>query len=201
MRRGAWFVATVLVGALVGWGIAWWGSPRVPGQSSAEAGFARDMQTHHAQAVELSILVRDRTEDAALQTLALDIMTGQQHQIGQMAGWLAAWGLDQTGTAEPMGWMRFTPHGSHADPDAPGVMPGMATPQQVAQLAAANGAEAERLFLRLMIEHHRGGVAMAEAILHTDQPEVRVLARAVVGAQAAEIAVMEGLLSQRATSP
>src|SRR5919199_3686100 len=33
-----------------------------PADSSAEAGFARDMVVHHAQAVQMAEIVRDRTE-------------------------------------------------------------------------------------------------------------------------------------------
>lgn len=160
-----------------------------------DAGFARDMQTHHRQAVEMAFLVRDRSTDPEMRTLAYDIITTQQQQAGQMFGWLVQWDLPQTGPREPMAWVGGD-HAAHSA--AGGVMPGMATPAQLDELRAASGVEAERIFLRLMIAHHRGGVEMADAALaeaRTD--EVRTLARAIAGSQTSEITLMERLLRER----
>lgn len=169
-----------------------------PGEGSAEAGFARDMQAHHAQAVEMALLVRERSADPQLRQVALDIELTQQNQIGQMHGWLSVWGLPLAGTQEPMAWMSDHGHGTTADPDGVPRMPGLATDEQMAELEAAAGVDAERLFLELMIPHHRGGVDMARAVLdRTDQPEVRRLAQAMVDAQTAEIVVLEALLAER----
>lgn len=161
--------------------------------TGADAGFARDMQTHHHQAVEMAFLVRDRTEDPEVRTLAFDIATSQQQQAGQMYGWLVQWDLPQTGPREPMAWAGGE-HGHAED----GTMPGMATDQQLDQLRAAEGVEAERIFLELMTEHHRGGVVMAQAALaeaRTD--EVLGLAGAIERAQATEIELMESMLRAR----
>ncbi|MGG5258854.1 DUF305 domain-containing protein [Phycicoccus avicenniae] len=161
----------------------------------ADAGFARDMQTHHLQAVEMAMIIRDRSTDESVRTLAYDIATSQQQQAGQMYGWLVQWGLPQTGQRPPMAWVGGE-HGEHAATGKP--MPGMATPAQLDELRGATGVEAERIFLRLMIAHHKGGVEMADAALadaRTD--EVRTLARAISRAQTAEITLMEGMLRER----
>lgn len=165
--------------------------PATPAEGSAEVGFARDMQAHHAQAVEMALLAYDRTSDDHLRQVALDIVLTQQQQQGQMYGWLAVWGLPQAGTAAPMSWA------SGHDHDAPdGVMPGMATAEDLAALRAAEGVEADRLFVELMIAHHVGGVEMARAALDlAEHPAVRRLAQAVVDSQTAEIAVLEALLA------
>src|SRR5262245_49801394 len=99
--------------------------PRDPGDNSAEAGFARDMSTHHAQAVEMAGIVHDRTNDDDLKVLTTDIILGQQDQIGQMEGWLNLWGLSQTGTEPAMAWMGHPVEGR---------MPGMASPEELASL-------------------------------------------------------------------
>lgn len=182
-----------------------------PSTTSAEAGFARDMQTHHLQAVQLSALVRERSDDAAIRLLAFDIATTQQQQAGQMYGWLTVWGLPQASPEPEMTWMTRPTlegvaghdHGSSgAGPDAAHVpgepMPGFATAEQLDELRAADGVEAERIFLELMIEHHVGGVDMAEAVL--DRSEHRVVtgfATAMIKAQLSEIVYMEGLLAAR----
>jgi uncharacterized protein (DUF305 family) len=76
-----------------------------PTEDSAEAGFARDMMVHHAQAVQMAEIVRDKTESEEIRTMAADIALTQQAQIGQMQGWLAVWGLPATGREPAMTWM------------------------------------------------------------------------------------------------
>lgn len=165
----------------------------VPADGSADVGFARDMQAHHGQAVEMSVLVRERSEDAELRQVALDIELTQQNQIGQMLGWLSVWGLPVTGAEPPMAWMSD----GHAGVSEAVAMPGMATAEEITRLTAAAGSEADRLFLELMIRHHVGGVDMARAALErAERPEVLRLAQATVDAQTAEIVVLEELLDE-----
>lgn len=192
-------VAVALVALLVGvvgtlWVVHVRDSP--PSDFGADAGFSRDMQTHHAQAVEMALLVRDRSTDEELRTVAYDILTSQQQQAGQMYGWLVQWGLDQTGSREPMAWVGGGHADAHTRPD--GSMPGMATRAQLDELRAADGVEAERIFLRLMIDHHEGGVAMAEAaVAEARTTEVRTLATAIASAQASEITLLQRMLDDR----
>ena len=192
-------LAVTTVAALVVGGLVTFLVMRAVDQTSvldtgADAGFARDMQTHHHQAVEMAFLVRDRSEDPEVRTLAFDIITSQQQQAGQMYGWLVQWDLPQTGPRQPMAWVG----GDHGGHGADGPMPGMATDEQLDELRSAQGVEAERIFLQLMIDHHRGGVEMARAALadaRTD--EVLTLAGAIERAQATEIELMESMLAER----
>ena len=177
----------------------------LPGSTSAEAGFARDMQVHHIQGVEMAMIIRDRTEDEGVRLLAYDIATTQAHQAGQLYGWLIQWGLRQAGSEPPMTWMMGS-DSSGGGIDHPGhamamgaLMPGMATPTQMAALSAASGLEAERLFLSLMITHHEGALDMADAVLdRTANPSVRTFADAVLLSQASEIDLMSRMLAERA---
>jgi uncharacterized protein (DUF305 family) len=160
-----------------------------PADDSAEAGFARDMMVHHAQAVEMAEIVRDKTESQEIRTLAADIALTQQAQIGQMQGWLQVWDLPPTATEPAMSWMG-EPH--------EGRMPGMASPEEINDLQQASPEEAEVLFLQLMIPHHEAAVPMAEAVLEkTDRKEVERLAGSIVASQQAEIELMRGLLQRR----
>lgn len=102
-----------------GWLLAGAGRPPVPTGTSAEAGFARDMAVHHAQAVDLSWTVRDATTDPAVRFLAYDIASTQQAQIGMMSGWLSDWGLTASGSRPRMAWMGAT-SGSDAAPQGTG---------------------------------------------------------------------------------
>lgn len=160
-----------------------------PADDSAEAGFARDMMVHHAQAVQMAEIVRDKTESQEIRTLAADIALTQQAQIGQMQGWLQVWDLPPTATEPAMSWMG-EPH--------EGRMPGMASPEEINDLQQASPEEAEVLFLQLMIPHHEAAVPMAEAVLEeTDRKEVERLAGSIVASQQAEIELMRGLLQRR----
>ncbi len=196
-QRGGRILVAALVAVLVaGAGGYWAGRARAvsvtPGASSAEAGFARDMQVHHIQGVELAMLVRDRTDDPDMKRMAYDVATTQGHQAGQLYGWLAAWGLNQLGREPPMAWMGHTGHGMNA------LMPGMATPAQMTELSTASGVSAERIFLTLMITHHRGALDMSTAVLErSEQPVVRAFARAVLISQQSEIDLMTKMLQER----
>ncbi|WP_427006644.1 DUF305 domain-containing protein [Pseudarthrobacter sp. H2] len=152
----------------------------------------------------MSMLIRDRTDDPDIRRLAYDIARSQQQQAGQMFGWLSVWGLPQASTAPAMAWMTdggHAAHGSGADASTPTtetLMPGMATPAELAALEASTGAAAERLYLELMIRHHQAGVAMARAVLdRTENVAVTSLARSVVTAQQSEADYMFELLTAR----
>ncbi|MDQ3779610.1 MAG: DUF305 domain-containing protein [Chloroflexota bacterium] len=171
------------VGFFIGQMTASW-----PDEDSAEAGFARDMATHHEQAVEMALLVTDRSTNPRMLGLARDIAFTQQHQIGQMRGWLDQWGLPASGLNDPMTWMGHPTNG---------LMPGMATEDELAALQEAIGPEAERLFLTLMIRHHEGALPMALAIRDRSENEaVRRLARSIQTSQQAEVELMRSLLDQ-----
>lgn len=177
-----------------------------PSNTSAEAGFARDMQTHHNQAVEMSLIVRDLTDDPAVRLLAYDIATSQAQQSGQMNGWLTVWNLPQTSPEPSMTWMSrpalsgvshegMSGMGDDSSHTPGGPMPGMATAEQLASLKAATGTDAERIYLQLMIAHHLGGVEMADAaLLRSNERVVRSLASSIVKAQTSEIGYMQELL-------
>lgn len=175
------------------------GDRNTPSEISVDAGFARDMGVHLSQAVQMSELVRDRTDDPEVGNLALDIMLTRQQQAGQMFAWLELWGLDQSSSTPEMAWM--TIHSGHGAPEPaaePGLMPGMATQDQLDQLAGASGRDAERLYLQLMIPHHEAGLAMAEfAADEADNDTVQHLAQTIVDAQNAELAVLRDLLTAR----
>ena len=195
-RRAGPIVLAALIAALAaGAGAYWWGSvaaAATPGPTSPEAGFARDMQVHHIQGVELALVVRDRTGDPDMRRMAYDMATTQGHQAGQLYGWLAAWGLRQLGSQPPMTWMGHGEHGMNA------LMPGMATPEQMAGLSAASGVEAERTFLTLMITHHRGALEMSEAVIaRSEHPAVVAFASGVLASQRSEIDLMTRMLKDR----
>ncbi len=169
----------------------------LPSTSSVDAGFARDMATHHQQAVTMAGYVRDNPSKEDVANVAYDIETSQSIELGQMTGWLDTWGVSRT-SGTPMTWM----HGMHMHLSADGLMPGMATPAQLNTLLNSHGKKMDVLFLQLMIRHHQGGVAMAQyAAQHATEDYVRTLAGHMVVNQTKEIVQMEQMLRQLGGTP
>jgi uncharacterized protein (DUF305 family) len=188
-----WLTLAVVVGLLLGFAAGLLAPTLTrPGDDSPEAGFARDMSTHHAQAVEMSVLAQEKATDPRVRSLAVDIALTQQAQIGMMQTWLREWKLEPNGSQPRMAWM---PGGEHMVEN--GLMPGMATDAEREQLRTATGREFDVLFLELMNKHHIGGIHMAEGVLDlTDDPEVRRLAQSMVNGQKKETTLIQDLLSE-----
>ncbi|GAB3935812.1 DUF305 domain-containing protein [Micromonospora vulcania] len=110
--------------------------------------FVRMMIPHHAQALEMARLAPDRAADPDIRALADRIQASQGPEMGLMRGWLQTRGLP----AEVQGH-------DH------GAMRGMQSPEAMRQLAAARGADFDRLFVRMMTEHHRGAIELATNLL------------------------------------
>jgi uncharacterized protein (DUF305 family) len=119
-------------------------------------------------------------------------------------GWLQQWGLGQASAWPRMAWMADAPgmQGMPHASDGHLLMPGMASPAELEQLNAAMGADAEVLFLQLMIRHHEGGVHMARAVIRLSKREdVVTTARSIDETQTAEIAAMTSMLAERGSKP
>lgn len=192
-------ILALLAAAITGHAVA---PTAAPAETSADAGFARDMTAHHAQAVQMAEIIRTRTGSAAIRTIATDVSLTQTAQMGIMQGWLSAWGLPYGSTAPRMAWMsddqdHMAGMTTHAPALVPGsaAMPGMAEPADIRRLQTLPVTDADRLFLQLMIAHHRGGIEMAEAGEElASRSEVQQLASRIVSSQRAEINQMQTLL-------
>jgi len=187
VTRTRWLLIGVAILALLGGGaVLARALGGTPGDDSVEAGFLRDMSLHHSQAVQMALIIRDRTEDEQLRSFATDIMLTQQSEIGMMDGWMRAWDISLSSGEPAMAWM---------DHPVEGLMTGMATNDEIEQLRTLPVTEAEVLFLQLMIRHHQGGVEMAQGYLDRGgQDEVTTFAKTVVRLQNAEIATMNQML-------
>jgi uncharacterized protein (DUF305 family) len=116
----------------------------------ADIKFMQGMIGHHAQAVEMVALIKDRTANPIMNNLGLRIQVSQDDEMNMMRTWLR-----ERGQAIP---------GPHAHHEPGGFMPGMLTSEEMAQLAAAKGVEFDRLFLQGMIKHHAGAITMVEEL-------------------------------------
>lgn len=183
-------------------------SQQVPEASSVDVGFAQDMTVHHRQAVQMAN-IEVSSSDPAVASLAFDISSTQQVQIGQMQGWLSLWGYPLLPSAGYMGWMADArTKGDHGAPTADRsaatvtTMPGMATSGELTHLRQATGPAKDVLFLQLMLRHHDGGAAMLDhAAQHAQKPAVRAFATQLAASQRAEALTMSGLLTERGAQP
>jgi uncharacterized protein (DUF305 family) len=102
-----------------------------------------------------------------------------------------------------MSWMSGAGGGhSGHEADASGLMPGMATEEELTTLRSLDGTAFDVEFLRLMMRHHQGGLEMAEyAVEHAETPVVRTLAQAIAESQTAETTLMADMLAARGGTP
>jgi len=166
----------------------------LPPKSHAEAEFMRGMIMHHAQAVEMTALMASRTENKDLRSLGARISSSQTDEIKFMRRWLTARG-EPTSMAMP--GMPDMDHSGHPLP----LMPGMLTPEQMAALRQAKGAEFDRLFLTGMIQHHNGALIMVKDLFDTagagQDAEVFDFANDADNTQRAEIRIMQSMLEKK----
>lgn len=177
--------------------------------------FMQHMIVHHAQAVEMVALLDTRGASPVVQALGRRIALSQEAEMALMREWLTVRGqpLEMSG----MGSGDHAAHGAHAGHDMAGhdmaghdmaghamaddrpLMPGMLSPAQMRTLAAASGAEFDRLFLEGMIQHHRGALDMVDELMSqpdsANDPVLSGFAASVVADQSAEILRMQSVLS------
>lgn len=175
-------------------------SASAPGEhNEADVAFVQGMIPHHRQAVEMAELAASRSENPEVLDLAARIGGGQQPEIDTMVGMLREWGAE----IPAEGGMAGMDHGGMGDMGGDmggmghGGMSGMMTPEQMQGLEQASGSAFDRMFLQMMIEHHRGATEMAQTELQDGaDPEAQALAQKIIDTQESEIAEMETLLQQ-----
>jgi uncharacterized protein (DUF305 family) len=124
----------------------------------ADIDFVTGMIAHHAQAVLMAGWAPDRAEDPSVKTLCARIINAQTDEINLMQNWLRE--RHQTVPApDPYGMKMDTGGAEHEM-----LMPGMLTRAELDSLQAAKGYDFDRLFLRDMIRHHQGAVAMVQTL-------------------------------------
>jgi uncharacterized protein (DUF305 family) len=179
-------------------------APRKP--SEADVKFMQGMIMHHGQAVEMTDLLRTRSQDKEVQALGKRISISQTDEMRFMKQWLTDRGLplSEHGSMDVAGMdmagmdMAGMDHTDHM---AMPMMPGMLTPAQMKALAAASGAAFDHLFLTGMIQHHTGALIMVKDLFATQgagqDPQLFDFASDVDNTQQAEIDIMRHLLKEK----
>ena len=164
--------------------------------SDDDVRFMQGMILHHFQAVQMAALVEDRTSNSSLVEIAGRIDISQEDEIAFMQSWLRERGED---TPDPANDPHAMHRGGHHN------MSGMATPEQMENLAVASATSFDALFLELMIAHHEGAVDMVDHLLSQRgsayDPVLFDFVNDVRGEQRAEIRRMNALLSGLSEDP
>jgi uncharacterized protein (DUF305 family) len=160
-----------------------------PRYSEADVRFMHGMIPHHAQAIEMALLVPERTENELIHLLARRIDISQRDEIRLMERWLKNRGEALSG--EEL-------HQNHGGDDT--LMPGMLTSKEMANLATATGSKFDRMFLEFMVRHHEGALIMVAELFSSvgggQETEVHRFASDVDADQDMEIQRMTNILNE-----
>ena len=180
--------------------------------SQDDVRFMQDMIPHHSQAVEMVALIEGRSNNEDVIDIGGRIDAAQADEIAFMKDWLRERGEDLPSehahhmghdmggahAGHDMGSMKAMTHMSHADM-------GMATPEQMAELATLSGTAFDRMFLTLMTRHHEGAVDMVEDLLSQPgsayDPVLYEFVNDITNDQTAEIERMNGILEDLSEDP
>ena len=162
------------------------------GYTDGDIKFMQGMISHHAQALEMTALLETRTEREVMRQLGQRIQISQEDEIAMMQEWLR----DRGQTVPTVD----THHDAEWTP-----MPGMLTDGEMGQLEAASGMDFDRLFLQLMITHHRGALNMVENLLDqagaAQDSQLFDFTSDVESDQSMEIDRMDDMLAELSTDP
>ena len=165
--------------------------------NQADVTFVTRMLPHHEQAVELADLALELSENQEVLDLAERVKAAQDPEIDTLNQWLDGWGPAATAApapapapapADPAAPAPPADPAAPAVPAAPASPDGMLTTEQMDTLANSRGDQFDQLWIQMMIEHHQGAVALADAVLQSgENPEVKHLAQNTKRAQTAQV--------------
>ncbi len=176
---------TVIAAVLVTLALSACGGHEAATGRAGDIAFAQNMIPHHEQALEMSALALAAEASPEVTALAREIQAAQDPEIVLMRAWLRDWDAEEL------------PHSGgpgEESVDHEHEMPGMATGEQLLELAGARGAAFDALWIDLMVAHHEGAIVMAEQVAETTEDlEVQALAAEIMATQAEEIERMREL--------
>jgi len=155
---------------------------QVAAHNADDVFFAQLMIPHHQQAIELAMLVPDRSSNPDVVALASKIVGEQQPEINTMKALLLQWNVNPTEMPHESG------HAGMA-------MAGMVDDATLVKLDSLKGADFDALWLQSMINHHQGAIQMAKSeIADGKSADMITLAKNIVAAQQSEIDQMKQIL-------
>ncbi|WP_261568564.1 DUF305 domain-containing protein [Frankia gtarii] len=168
--------------------------------NAADVTFTQNMIPHHRQAIDMADLAETRARHPEVKTLARQIRAAQAPEIATMVGWLNTWKqptalpADDSGSGHGMG--------DHSSTAMTGMMPGetmagMMSDDDMARLKMATGPAFDKMFLTMMIAHHRGAITMAKTETRDGlYTPAKRLAENIQNTQNTQITTMQTLLTK-----
>jgi len=164
------------------------------GATPADVKFMQGMIHHHAQAIDMTELLKTRSNSADMKKLGMRIQVSQTDEIRMMQRWLQGHGEEAP-----------DPHAMHMPGmimpgmDHGPMMAGMLTPEEMVHLAGLKGVEFDRHFLEGMIKHHGGAITMVQELFASpgagQDSNIYAFASDVVADQQMEIDRMSRMLA------
>ncbi len=169
---------------------------KLPPRSAKDVEFMQGMIMHHAQAVEMTAMVEERTENKDVRKIGAKISQSQTDEINFMRRWLRLRGEKTEMEMKEMSGMNGMNHSNSGH-----LMPGMLTPKQMEKLKNAKGAEFDKLFLKGMIQHHEGALIMVKDLFDTagagQDAEIFNFTSDIDTGQRGEIKIMQEMLDKK----
>tara|TARA_A100000164_G_scaffold322648_1_gene305990 strand:+ start:753 stop:2903 length:2151 start_codon:yes stop_codon:yes gene_type:complete len=157
----------------------------------ADVKFLQGMIVHHEQAVIMSNMADERTNNKMILDLAKRIDVSQEDEINFMESWLKQRNEYKNNIKSN--------HHMHLN------MVGMATPKQLDNLKNSRSTDFDRLFLQLMITHHDGALEMVEELKkypgNAYDPVLNEFVSDLVNDQGVEIERMNNILVELSDDP
>ena len=155
--------------------------------NKADQKFVQEMIPHHEQAVVMSEMVSNVQVSGETSALATEIISAQAVEIELMKGFLSEWGVEYDPNSDP-----HAGHMMSGDESS-----GMMTDEELAELKNSSGAVFEKMWLTMILAHHKGAIKMAETVIADGKDEqVKTLAEAIIGEQQKEIDLIDSLLAK-----
>lgn len=147
-------------------------------QQSFDIQFLDTMVKHHEEGIKMFEMAADKSKDSAVKAMAEKMAQDQKNEIPELQA------------------LR-----NEIDSDAPKAvnmnMPGM-MPMEMSKLEKASGAQFDREFLSMTIEHHKGAIKMADMALQKSQnADVKTKAQSMHDKQKDEVMKMEKMLQDK----
>ena len=155
--------------------------------NKADQKFVQEMIPHHEQAAVMSEMVSNVEVSGETAALATEIIRAQASEIELMKGFLSEWGVEFDPDSDPHAGHMMSGDESH----------GMMTDEELAELENSTGSNFEKMWLTMMLAHHKGAIKMAETVIADGKDaRVKTLAEAIISEQKKEIDLIDSLLAK-----
>ena len=155
--------------------------------NKADQKFVQEMIPHHEQAAVMSEMVSNVEVSGETAALATEIISAQASEIELMKSFLSEWGVEFDPDSDPHAGHMMSGDESH----------GMMTDEELAELENSTGSNFEKMWLTMMLAHHKGAIKMAETVIADGKDaRVKTLAEAIISEQKKEIDLIDSLLAK-----